>query len=399
MDVEGKRLSIVMVVASPFPANHGTPAGIKELVEAVGARGHQIHIVTYHFGEGPPPARAQIHRIADLRFRRKVRVGPSYEKPVQDLLLLIKLVRVVIQKRVDLIHAHNYEGALIGYVASRLTRKPLIYHAVNSMIDELPGYNFFKPRILAVWIARFLDYWVPRTAGRIISISEDLTRFLLAQGIRPQRIHTVPLGVDCSGFDGHEPSAIRERYGIGDDPLVIYTGILDSFQRIDYLLRAMRVVLDEVAEARLLIAANLANESDLEACRRMLDELSLTRRVDILTEQPFAEIPPLLAAADVAVVCRPRCPGVPVKLLNYMAAGKPIVVFAGSAKGLQHMQHAIVVPDHDWRAMGRGIVTLLRDRSLAQKLGQNARSWVTEHLGWPPLVKRIEAVYYELLRA
>ncbi len=97
------------------------------------------------------------------------------------------------------------------------------------------------------------------------------------------------------------------------------------------------------------------------------------------------------------MVPRPQCPGFPVKLLNYMAAGKPIVVFEGSAKGLQHLHSALVVPDHDWQALGHGMLTLLQDPALAHRLGHSARRWAHEHLAWPTLAAKIENVYYELL--
>ena len=85
----------------------------------------------------------------------------------------------------------------------------------------------------------------------------------------------------------------------------------------------------------------------------MIPELALDGHVTIIPNRSFEEIPHFLAAADVTVVPRPHCPGFPVKLLNYMAAGKPIVVFAGSAMGLLHLLHAFLVGDHDWQGLDR----------------------------------------------
>ena len=369
----GRQLRVAMVVASPFPANHGTPAGIREASEAIAARNHRVHVVTYHFGEGIPPKNVEIHRIVNIGFRRKVVVGPSFEKPILDLFLLAKLIRVIVREQVDLIHAHNYEGALVGYLASIVTRRPLVYNAVNTMIDELPTYNFFKPRILAVWLARLLDYCVPRMADKIISISEDLARFLNARGISPERIEVIPLGVDGTRFNGRDGSVVRGQYRLGESPVVMYTGILDRFQRVDYLLRAMRIVLEKIGNARLLIIANIAKEQDIKDCRTMIRKLNLHGCVEVITNRPYEEIPLFLAAADVAVVCRPNCPGFPVKLLNYMAVGKAIVAFEGSAKGLRHMKQAVVVKDHDWQGLGQGITELL-------EIGRLRRHW-NEMLG------------------
>lgn len=382
-----------MVVASPFPANHGTPGSIKEMAEAIARAGHEVHVVTYHFGTGTAPQDVQIHRVADFGFSRHIVVGPTWQKPLLDGLMVLTLCRVIRREGIDLIHAHNYEGAVIGYLARLITQRPLVYNAMNTMRDELPTYNFFKPRLLAVWLAQLLDYWVPRTADQIIAISQELVSFLHAQGIPRERIQMIPLGIDTTLFHDCDRSAMRERYHVAEKRLVMYTGILDQFQRIDYLLKAMRLVVDNIAAAHLLLVTNLAKEQDLLACAAMIQDLDLQGHVEIIRHETFAEIPLFLAAADVTVVCRPQCPGFPVKLLNYMAAGKPIVASEGSAKGLQHMQQAFVVPDHDWRSLGCGIITLLQDSALAQTLGQHARQWVDAHLSWSTLVPAIEKVY------
>jgi 1,2-diacylglycerol 3-alpha-glucosyltransferase len=396
--MKNKQLSIAMVVASPFPANHGTPGSIREMAEAVAQKGHDVHVVTYHFGESPNPKGVHLHRIPDLGFNRKVVVGPTLERPFLDLLMVFTLCRVVLCEDIDLIHAHNYEGAMVGYLARLITGRPLVYNAVNMMSDELPSYNFFKPRFLGVWLARFLDYCVPRMADRIVAISHDLVKVLHAQGITPDRLRMIPLGIDTDQFVGRDPAIIRERYSLVESPLVMYTGILDHLQRIDYLLRAMQIVVEEVPDARLLLVATIAKDKDLQECRKMTKELNLEGHVIITTDTNFEEIPSFLASADVTVVCRPQCPGFPVKLLNYMAAGKPIVAFEGSAKGVPHMACAFVVNDNDWQGLALGIVKLLRDPNLAKKLGGNAHEWAKTHLAWPTIAGEIEGVYYDLLR-
>lgn len=394
---DDRPLNIAMVVASPFPANHGTPGSIREMCEAVAAKGHFVHVVTYHFGEETSIEGVRIHRIPDLGFRRRVVVGPTYEKPLLDFLLVLTLIRLIVRERIDLIHAHNYEGALAGFLARVVTRRPLVYNAINTMVDELPTYDFIKPKVLAVGLARLLDYSVPRMADQIIAISDDLSSWLSKGGIRSERIHTIPLGVETSYFDGHSRFPVRERYNLGYGPLVVYTGTLDHFQRLDYLFKAMQIVAEKVKDVRLLIVANIAGERDLFSYRRLARNLGLQDRVTFVTGRSFDDIPAVLASADVAVLPRPSLPGVPVKLLNYMAAAKPIVVFEGSAKGLSHLNTAFVVANHDWQGLGQGIVTLLQDPVLAERLGRNARAWVNQHLGWSDLARRIEAVYHASL--
>ncbi|HEX9758731.1 MAG TPA: glycosyltransferase family 4 protein [Nitrospiria bacterium] len=390
-------LKIAMVVACPFPANHGTPGGIRELAQAVSDKGHKVHIVTYHYGEGLNPRGVKLHRIWDWGFKKKMVVGPTKEKPVLDLLMVVKLCGVIFREKIDLIHGHNYEGALIGFFASVLTRRPLVYHAINTMIDELPSYNFFKPKILAVWIARFLDFVVPRLGDEIIAISEDLVRFLKSRNISQGRVHLIPLGVDTQRFEGLDPLAMRKKYGWGDRLLVVYTGTVDRFQRIDYLLNAMQIVCQNIPKATLFLVCNVPSEKDLKECHRMVEACNLTDHVEINHKASMEEVPFFLSGADVAVVSRPDCPGFPIKLLNYMAAAKAIVLFEGTSKGLEHLKNAFIVKDHDYQAMAQGIITILSDFQLREKLGRNAKEWVDEKFAWPTLVQQIEQVYFKLV--
>jgi glycosyltransferase involved in cell wall biosynthesis len=390
-------IRVAMVVASPFPANHGTPGSISEMADAIADAGHQVHLVTYHFGEGEASGRIRLHRIAAPRLRPRMVVGPTRDKPLLDLLMLRTLVGVIRRERIDVIHAHNYEGALIGSAARLLTGKPLVYNAINTMSDELPSYGFIRPRFLAVGLARLLDWMVPRLADRVIAISDDLGRFLLAGGLGADRVEVIPLGIDPRRFAGLDRDAARRRLGLGSEPLVMYTGILARMQRLDYLFQAMRQVVAKRPDARLLLVVNCASAAEIQACEREMAGNGLAGKARILLAPTFDELPGILAAADVTVVPRPHCPGFPVKLLNYMAAGKPTVCFAGSAKGLEHRRTGWVVPDHDVDGLAAGILALVEDEDLARTLGENGRRRAQEVYAWPRLTERTVDVYRQLL--
>jgi 1,2-diacylglycerol 3-alpha-glucosyltransferase len=385
--------SVAMVAACPFPANYGTPGAIREMSETLAALGHDIHIVTYPFGEDLPVGAAKLWRAWYWRKTRSLYAGPSLEKLLLDFFVLIELCRVIRRQQISIIHAHNYEGVLIGFIAKLLTGTPLLYNAVNLMSDELPTYGFLKPAFLAKGLARFLDWLVVKVPNHFIAITQDLRDEFLRRDVPQHRIAFVPCGVKPEMFDHANPDFLRARYGVAQRPIVMYTGINSTFQRIDYLLQAFGSVLKEEPSTILMVVSPLAEDPDVARNRALADSMHIAENVIWVQGQTLRELPDYLAMASVAVIPRPNIPGHPIKLLNYMAAGRAIVCFAGAAKGVRHMHDAYVAKDHDVEELSRGIIMLLRDRRLAEKLGAAARDTVTRDFDWRHLCVAIEAAY------
>ena len=112
----------------------------------------------------------------------------------------------------------------------------------------------------------------------------------------------------------------------------------------------------------------------------------------------FEEIPRLLAGATIAVNPRMDCDGIPVKLLNYMAAGKPVLSFASSAPGVRHRQTGWLVADGDVDGFAEGALTLLDNAELASALGQNARRLVKDQHDWGRSTELAENIYRRVIR-
>jgi glycosyltransferase involved in cell wall biosynthesis len=398
MRKETKNYSIAMVAACAFPANHGSPASVREMSDTLSQMGHAVHIVTYSTGQKDIIVRyAKVHRTGPFRPETNAKVGPSSEKFLEDLALLRLLLRVVQRERIDVIHAHNYEAALIGVLAKWITGRPLLYNAVNLMSDELAGYRFIRPAWLARAIARGLDWFVPIFPDHITAVSPELKQWLVEHGTPERKVDMVPAGIVPEMFDNADPEKIRRRHQINGRAIVMYTGVLNAFQRIDYLLRAFAVVSKQQPDALLMMVSALVSESHQREHKKLADQLGISNAIKWIAPHSLEDLPSYLALASVTVISRPECPGHPVKLLNYMLAGKPIVCFEGAAKGLSHLHDAFIVPNHDCEALGKGIITLLKDRELAARLGVNARMTVLANFDWRRICGTIERIYDRLL--
>ncbi len=388
--------SIAMVAACPFPANFGTPAAIREMSEELARRGHSIRVVTYPLSHAIPITGVEIDRVAQVGSNREISVGPSFQRLAFDALMVFKLFQVVRRHKIDIIHAHNYEGALIGSFVGKITGIPVIYNAINTMIGELASYNCIRPRALAIGLARVLDYVVPRLADRIIADTEELRSFLLSKGIDPERVVTIHSGVRPEMFDGADGSQVRDRFAAEGGPLVVYTGTFDDVQGIDHLMAAFKIVHARKPAARLLLVASTINPAHRANYERMAVDLGFASQFAI-TSCSLDELPGFLAAADVAVVPKPDSPGIPTKLLNYMAAGNAIVSFKQSATILQHAETAFLVDSVTAEDFAKGILTVLDDPALARRLRANVKSFVMGRFDWPSIAAKLEGIYGSLI--
>jgi 1,2-diacylglycerol 3-alpha-glucosyltransferase len=358
-----------------------------------------VHVVTYPFGEELPASHVTIWRCSWWKKRSQpIYSGPSFEKIFLDLFLLVKLCRVIRQQKVEVIHATNYEGVLLGFLAKLITRRPLLYNAVNLMSDELHLYKSWCPSFLVRWIAQLLDYLVMVWPDGFIANTNELREAMLAQGVSPDRIAVVPTSVDLQMFAKPIDDQLRAKYNIGNRPVVMYTGINSPIQRLDYLLSAFSLMHQEFPEAILMVVSPLEHDPDLQPNQLLAAQLGIDSHVIWVEGHKLSELPDFLALASVTVISRPNSPGHPVKLLNYMAAAKPIVCPVGAAKGVRHMHDAFLTHDHDWRHLAEGIVTLLRDRALAERLGTNARITVKRDFDCDALCAPIEGMYQRLTR-
>jgi glycosyltransferase involved in cell wall biosynthesis len=374
-----------MIAACPFPWPRGTPIRIHRMAEAVARRGHAVHVVTYHLGGELGDAPFVVHRIRDVPGYRRTDPGPTVRKLLQlDPMLAGLLRRLHREHRFDLVHAHHYEGLLVASQALRGT--PLVYDAHTLLTSELPTYPLGLPRGWIRAVAPWLDRHLPRRADRIIAVSETIRDTLTTVGAAaPPHVHVIPSGVEWERFAVEPKSA-------PDGRTLIFTGNLAPYQGVNFMLEAFALLHARRADLRLMIVT----DSPFGPFEPLARELGVLAAVD-LRRATFPEQPGLLAAASVAVNPRIRCAGIPQKLLNYMAAGLPIVSFEGSAAPLRHEVSGLCVPDGDTAAMADAMQRLLTDGALARSLGAAAREQVRREFSWEQMAARVERVYREAI--
>lgn len=392
------KLKVCMLAACPFPANHGTPGSIRELAEATAERGHEVHVVTYHIGEDLPLRGVHVHRIADWTGERGVKVGPTKYRPLYDFQMIFKTIQVVRTHGCDLMHAHGYEAALAAACARLAVRRPMIYSAHNSMSDELASYDFFKSKRLANSLAWLLDRTVPRLGNRCIPHSVNLREFLFERGLEKRSEPVLNFGIEFENHPRGNRDRLRRQCGLGDEPIVMYSGVIDQFQRLDLLIGAMAHVLKRFPQAKLLILANVPNEKHEAAIREEAQRLGIAGSVILQAPQDMEKGLRLLSMCDVAVVPRPGAPGFPIKLLNYMAAERACVMFASSASALAHGEHVWLAGEDTAQSLGAAITRVLRDPALRKRVARGGHYFVRERHDRRSVAAKLCQAYCRMLQ-
>jgi len=331
--------------ACPYPVPQGSQVFLRDHARAFVAAGHAAHLITYAHGVGEDSSGLPLHRGTALPWATRTKAGPSLAKPLLDLLLLRTVRQVVRRERLDVIFAHNAEALLVALAARAC---PVIYHAHNTLGDELPHY--FGGARWAAQVGRIFDRNFPKRAHGVLVPHARLAEDLIASGCAAERVAVLAPPVWCEEFTCARASAA--------EPTVLYTGNLDPYQNLGLLHAAMAQVKAQIPEARLCIAT-------AEPSAPGADEHWPT--------PDFSALRAVLARDVVFAVPRTSWSGYPVKLLNAMAAGLPIVACAGAAHGLVHEETALIVPNDDAQAFGDALIRLLRDPALRARLGASAR--------------------------
>jgi len=393
-------LRICMLAACPFPANHGTPGSIREMAEAVTALGHEVHIVTYHFGEAIPLHGPQLHRIKSLTGESQVVVGPTVRRPLYDLQMVFKTLQVIKAHQPDLLHAHGYEAALAAWLCRLWTGLPFVYSGHNTMADELPSYRFIRPQWLARGLARALDAWVPWLGTRCLPHSSNIEQFFHGMGLRERTEPVVNFGIDVDQMAHGDGTALRQQYGLTGGPVVLYSGVLDEFQRLDLLLEAVAQLVPAEPRLKLVVVVTVPSERHLAALRQRAAELGISDHLLLTPPQELPAVPDWLAACDVAVVPRPAAPGFPIKLLNYMAAARPCVLFASSAsRGIEDGRTAFLAAPDSSAALADAIRRALHDPALAARVAQHGHAFVRAQHDRQAIARQVCGTYYRTLAA
>jgi glycosyltransferase involved in cell wall biosynthesis len=235
---------------------------------------------------------------------------------------------------------------------------------------------------------------VERRTDGIICVSRAVRDSFAAAGIRGDRLRVVRNGIEITSPPSVDRREIRRRLGIADDATMVLTVARFTEQKGHrVLLNAIPGVVARVPRARFVWVGEGTLRGELQAevrGRGLADSVRFTGRRD--------DVPELLAAAD-AFALPSRFEGLPLVVLEAMAAGLPVVATraSGTAEAIEDGVEGRLVEQHDAAAFGEALVEVLLDRGLAARLGSGGRARVREAFSATRMGEQTLAAYRELL--
>ena len=347
-----RSLRVAMLAACPFPTHQGTQVFIRHLATALANAGHEIHLVTYGYGEYCGEEKFIHHPAAAINCG--LRSGMHWRKPAADAALLHAAWQVIEKYDCQLIHAHNVEALGVGTLLKQMLRRPVIYHCHNAMGAELPTYFAGKTaRYMASMVGEQIDRYLPTQANAVITFDPDHKALHELYGIHERNIYVIPPGLDGQEIRNPLSADVRQlSEQLGPGPWVLYAGNPDGYQNLSLLYDAFAVVRRHHPTAGLLIATQHAPSA-----------FSPPRDLPIVVHQyhDIKELRALFALAQVGVCPRVLWTGAPIKVLNYLAAGLPVVACRSATRHIITSDGGIATEPQP-EAFGRAIVALLRKK-------------------------------------
>ena len=389
-----------MVAPTSFFLDYGCHVRILEEIRALQRLGQRVTIVTYYLGRDLPDL--DIVRTRPTPWRSDYEIGSSLHKIAFDSFLIWTGVNTVLRRDFDLIHGHLHEGALIGYLLSRIKGVPLVADFQGSMTSEMVDHHFLDPDGPWYRWARLLERRIAHLPDAIVT-STQMTASLLKRDFECNDSCIYPLP-DCVSLESFRPDILGEetiverRSALGipvDRPVVAYLGLLADYQGTPHLLRAAAHMKEHGAAFHLLVMGF----PGVEHFQSMAVDLGVADSVTFTGKIPYEEAPAHLALGDIAVAPKLSTTEGAGKILNYMAMELPTVAFDTTiSREYLGELGTYASPVGDAAALARAIESLLEVPVRRQYLGARLRERASRHFSWDRSGRQLLKIYRSVLQ-
>lgn len=379
---------VLVLAPQPFYEDRGTPIAVRLVAQALVENGLLVDILTFPVGQPVEMPGVRVLRSRRWLPVRSVPIGFSLRKVALDVGLYFALLHRTRQESYTCIHAVE-EAAALAVLSRPWHRLPIVYDMQSSIPEQLSNHPVLRWRrmqsILRMaerWLVHRVD-WVACSAGLKRALETDLVRTPMTEWYFP--------GLEITRCPS-ESAALRERLGIDPDtPVVLYAGNLEPYQGVPRLIDEATAVLSAHPSALFVLVG--APQDALRYLPASARRLQASGHLRVVERQPRDKVGAYLGMANVVVAPRAYGANLPLKIFDYMSAGRPIVATDTPGHRLLLDESRAVLVEARHGELSRAINGLLDDPARAGALGASALVYAEEHLHWARFVDRVFELY------
>ncbi len=299
-----------------------------------------------------------------------------------------RLAALYRSERVDLVHAHQYTPFFYS-VAARLPgrRPPVLFTEHGRWYPDFPR----PKRIVA-------NRLLLGRRDRVVGVGESVRQALIRnEGLPARRVGVIYNGVDLAAFSPAAPdrAAIRREMGVGpDDLLILQVARLDALKDHATAIRTLARVVRRRADAKLVLVGEGPEESTIRGLARREGVEDNVRLLGLRTD-----VARLVPAADLFLLTSVS-EGIPVTLIEAMAAGIPVVStrVGGVGEVVADGSTGLLAPSGDDCALAEHVLRLAGDPALRARMGELGRGRAAEMFSEAKMHAEYRRLYEEIIR-
>ena len=318
----------------------------------------------------------------------------QYYRLLKDLKTRLIWFHEIINKQgIDIIHT-NDEEAFDSPIVSKIHGIPHIWHIRHLFVNNAqPVLNYFP----------FHEYgtgkFVNELSDRIVAVSDDVRNYLIPH-IEREKLLVVYDAVESEKYvSTNVRHDIRKELGLSSDTfLVCAAGRVCKEKGFDVYIDAAAHVLKHRQNVKFLIVGKETEKDSVNMLKERIKELQIEDSVYFLGyRQDFPEI---LQQIDVFTLTSVAGEGLGLVVVEASASKKPVVVsqYCGSGEAVSDGVTGYIVPLNRADLIAEKIINLLDKPQLRLEMGEKGRRFVKEKFSVAAHVKKIETIYYELLK-
>ncbi len=361
-------------------SHDGQGVHLEAMVAALRATGHEVRVV------GPASYGATDFGGESRAVELVRRLLPGWAGELAELAYAVpaalRLWRAAREFRPDAIYERANLFHLAGMLVAPRIRVPLLLEVNAPLAAERARFGRLALRRLAGALERLV--W--RRADRVLPVTAVLGAALAEAGVDPVRITVIPNGIEPRDFP--EPAPARP----APDPLVLgFVGFVREWHGLDAVIRAIAAWQGEPRLALTVVGEGPARAG----LARLAAELGVASRLRFTGLAAREAVPGLIAGFDIALQPAAVPYASPLKVFEYMAAGRAIVApdQPNIREVLEHERTALLFDPADPGAMSAAVLRLAGDAALRARLGTAARdALLRRDLTWDGNARRVIAL-------